>query len=660
MQKTLILFIILISLISFNGTAQTPWINEIHYDNSSSDVNECIEIAGVAGTVITGYEIILYNGSVGTSYSTAVLSGTIPDEGCGYGTISACFGLIQNSGPDGIALVDNSGVVLQFLSYEGSFTATNGPANTLTSIDVGVAETNSTTVGTSMQLTGSGTTYTDFGWTTGSAASQGALNIGQIILPCTVANLITTGTVSGNPFAVDCITDDTGSITFTSTGTFAIGNIFTAQLSDASGSFLLPVEIGTLSGASAEGLNPSGTINVSIPATMPSSTNYLIRIVSDSPATTASNSVGIQITLTGSCTPPYITGVLVNSCNGICLNEGYNELLFGTTGDYSIHVTTSNFNINYGLTYPPNKNFTDVLTTNPTTTAAINTDAGCPGNFVEGTGATMPPNSSFILAYDGLCIDALTWDGLCGLGPIYIIYQDDPDWLLDGNYSNSTAPGTRYFNSDMTTTSGEVFSIDYEYDRTLNTGVDGDFITFDETGGTALTYSNNGCAISPIVLPAEVAHFSGQYSFDQTLLFWKTITESNTDYFEVLHSLDGLQFDPIGISKAAGFSQSQIQYRLLHHAPPKGINYYSLLGYDFDGTVSSHGVIAVNVKRNLISYDATNAEFILSKPYHLKIYAIDGSLVKEVSDVLTFPFSRRGIYIIVDQASGDMQKIVTY
>lgn len=653
--------LLLILLLSFAGISQNPWINEVHYDNISTDINECVEIAGTAGTVITGYQIILYNGSVGTSYNTATLSGSIPDEGCGYGTISVCFGLIQNGAPDGIALVDNGGTVLQFISYEGSFVATNGPANTLTSTDIGVAENNSTTAaGTSMQLTGSGIAYSDFTWTTGSAASQGTLNTGQTILPCTIANTITTGAISGSPFTVDCTTDNVGSITFTSTGTFGAGNVFTAQLSDATGSFLSPLDIGIFSGISAEGLDPFGTINITIPATMTSSANYRIQIISSAPSTIASNSTGLLITLIGSCTPPHITGVLINSCNGMCLNEGYNELLFGTTGDYSINVTTGDFNINYGLTYPPSMNFTDILTTNPTTTSAINTVAGCSGNFVEGTGATMPPNSSFVLAYDGLCIDALTWDGLCGLGPIYVIYQDDPDWVLDGNYSNSTAPGIRYFNSDMTTTSGHVFSIDYEYDRTLNTGTDGDFITFDENGGTALTYSNNGCVINPIILPAELAHFSGDYVFDQTQLLWETITESNTDYFEILHSTDGDQFDQIGTRPAVGFSQSPIQYRMPHYAPPTGMNYYWLLGYDFNGAVSNHGVIAVNVERNLVSYDATNSEFILSKPYHLKIYATDGSLVKEVSEVLTIPFSRRGIYIIVDQETGDMQKIVTF
>lgn len=39
--------------------------NEIHYDNNLIDVNEKIEVAGPAGTNLSGWSIILYNGSGG-------------------------------------------------------------------------------------------------------------------------------------------------------------------------------------------------------------------------------------------------------------------------------------------------------------------------------------------------------------------------------------------------------------------------------------------------------------------------------------------------------------------------------------------------------------------------------------------------------------------
>jgi hypothetical protein len=76
------------------------------------------------------------------------------------------FGIagIQNGGPDGIALVDELGSVVQFLSYEGSFTAMSGVAEGMTSSDIGVVEMSSTLPGYSLQLMGTGREYADFSW----------------------------------------------------------------------------------------------------------------------------------------------------------------------------------------------------------------------------------------------------------------------------------------------------------------------------------------------------------------------------------------------------------------------------------------------------------------------------------------------------------------
>ena len=157
------------------------FFNEIHYDNASGDVGEFIEIAGPAGTDLTGWSIVLYNGSNGTVYNTIALSGSIDDEGSGYGAIAVSFppNGLQNGAPDGFALVDNNGTVIQFLSYEGSFTAVGGPADGMTSTDIGVAETGTTPIGESLQLVGSGTDSAAFTWQAPAAESPGTINVGQ-------------------------------------------------------------------------------------------------------------------------------------------------------------------------------------------------------------------------------------------------------------------------------------------------------------------------------------------------------------------------------------------------------------------------------------------------------------------------------------------------
>lgn len=161
------------------------FINEIHYDNASTDAGEAIEVAGPAGTDLTGWSLVLYNGSGGAVYNTTTLSGTIPDLGGGFGVVVVNYPVngIQNGSPDGLALVDAGNNVVQFLSYEGTFTAVGGAANGLTSTDIGVSESGSGPVGNSLQLTGTGTTYSDFSWMGESANTFGAFNTGQVFAP---------------------------------------------------------------------------------------------------------------------------------------------------------------------------------------------------------------------------------------------------------------------------------------------------------------------------------------------------------------------------------------------------------------------------------------------------------------------------------------------
>ena len=173
----------IITCLAFTQQAygQSVFINEIHYDNAGSDVNEAIEIAGPAGTDLTGWNLVLYNGSNSAPYDTRTLSGVIPNQGGSYGFVVVNYPAngIQNGSPDGVALVNAAGAVVQFLSYEGSFTAVGGAADGLTSTDIGVAEASSSSVGYSLQLTGTGAAYEDFTWSGPSLSSFNAINTRQ-------------------------------------------------------------------------------------------------------------------------------------------------------------------------------------------------------------------------------------------------------------------------------------------------------------------------------------------------------------------------------------------------------------------------------------------------------------------------------------------------
>ena len=160
-------------------TGAVVWINEFHYDNRRTDENEFVEVAGTAGTDLSGWSIVGYNGNGGGVYQTIALSGTLADQQSGFGTLAVDFVGLQNGSPDGIALVDASGTVVEFLSYEGTLTATDGPAFGTTSTDVGVVEGDSTNKNDSLQRTGTGSAGADFTWTGPVASTRGLPNTGQ-------------------------------------------------------------------------------------------------------------------------------------------------------------------------------------------------------------------------------------------------------------------------------------------------------------------------------------------------------------------------------------------------------------------------------------------------------------------------------------------------
>jgi VCBS repeat-containing protein len=158
------------------------FINEIHYDDDSTDAGEGIEIAAAAGTDLTGWKLVLYNQTGGVQYSTINLTGVIPNQDDGYGTLKVATPGLQNGPADGIALVN--------ASYEGVLTATNGPAAGMTSTDIGIAEEPAVPDGQSLQLVGTGSSYADFHWavatntfgTFAAGTTAGQVNTGQDFL----------------------------------------------------------------------------------------------------------------------------------------------------------------------------------------------------------------------------------------------------------------------------------------------------------------------------------------------------------------------------------------------------------------------------------------------------------------------------------------------
>jgi endonuclease I len=157
------------------------WINELHYDNSGTDANERVEIIGTAGTSLTGWKVVLYNGGDRKAYATVNLSGTLASQCGGHGTAWFAVTGIQNGNPDGVALINASNAVVEFITYGGSFTALDGLAAGRVGVNMGVSESSTTLSTQSLQRKGTGSTAAQFTWNAPSTSSWGACNAGQTL-----------------------------------------------------------------------------------------------------------------------------------------------------------------------------------------------------------------------------------------------------------------------------------------------------------------------------------------------------------------------------------------------------------------------------------------------------------------------------------------------
>lgn len=217
--------------------AGSPFISEFHYDNGGADANERVEIAAAPGTDLTGWTLVEVNGNGGALKATQ-LSGLVGESGLVVVDVPG----LQNGAPDGIALVAPDGTVVQFLSYEGAFSATFG-AQTVESTDVGVSESGSGPAEGSIQLV-------DGVWVVTDTNTFGAANA-VVVPPVT------------DPEPADCATD----------GLTAIADVQgTGDVSPLVGD---PVTVAGVVTSSPEGL---GSVYVQDPAAAPGAASTAVNV----------------------------------------------------------------------------------------------------------------------------------------------------------------------------------------------------------------------------------------------------------------------------------------------------------------------------------------------------------------------------------------------
>lgn len=252
-------------------------------------------------------------------------------------------------------LTPNPGFAINFnsLTYTGQASGT-GPTNVAirTSVDGYTADIGTPTItGTTISLIagtyqniGIPITFRVYAW----GGTGGTFSINDFTFTGSVASIgtITTSAVSGSPFCAGA-TGVTVPFTYTPSANFPNGTaIFTAQLSNASGSFTAPTNLQSVT-SNASG---SQSISATIPALTTAGTGYRIRVVSSSPTVNGSdNGTNINISSSATSIAPVATQNIATSANGTTLTvtEGVTptsrQWKYGTAsgGPYTVNLGTT-------------------------------------------------------------------------------------------------------------------------------------------------------------------------------------------------------------------------------------------------------------------------------------------------------------------------------
>lgn len=140
--------------------------------------------------------------------------------------------------------------------------------------------------------------------------------------------------------------------------------------------------------------------------------------------------------------------------------------------------------------------------------------------------------------------------------------------------------------------------------------------------GTTVDKLNPAQILCNGTLPVTWLYVNGKWGNNAAVIKWATASETNTKYFEIEHSSNGISYSKVGTVAAAGNSSLTERYEFLHTSPTLGKNYYRIKQIDLDGRFT-YSTIIVLQKSDLL----TNT-FIAPNPAHNEItvyFGEDGS-----------------------------------
>jgi hypothetical protein len=110
-----------------------------------------------------------------------------------------------------------------------------------------------------------------------------------------------------------------------------------------------------------------------------------------------------------------------------------------------------------------------------------------------------------------------------------------------------------------------------------------------------ITLGDSNDPMSNEILPVELIYFKAEPKENEVLLTWKTASEINNHFFEIVRMGSPEKKNKIGRVYGQGTVSSATYYNYVDENPTPGLNYYQLIQTDFDGTETIYGPVAVNI-----------------------------------------------------------------
>ncbi len=548
--------------------------------------------------------------------------------------------------------------------------------------------------------------------TISTSPSSGGGTSGFGDAPSCTFNTITIDNLSSLSYEVVCDTPDTGNLDFSSTGNFNLGNTFIVELSDNSGNFASSTYLDTLSGASAEGTNPSGTINFTIPTTVSGGTSYRMRVIATDPSTTGADN-GTNITINSSPCPatlPASGGLLINEfSNGSTGSQEYYEFVVagkcGETVDVRGYIIDdNNGTFSEPTSYPGGSGIASghLRLKNHSQWSNIPVGSVIVVYNSDDVNSALPVNDPFDSDNDSLYViphdnttlfeidgaipnandpdstyspaayNSSSWAGLgiANSGDAVQIRQPDGSYFHGVSYGGSEISGgpegTKITNSSLSGQNASFTSGDF---KDANSWIVGN-APADETPGTFNNPANEEwlrlmrdpfsetCPVQP--LPITLVLFDGAYNktMEHVNLYWESSSETHNSHYEIYHSTSGYNFNHLKNVEGSGTTELSMHYYTEHGRPASGINYYQLYSVDYDGTKHDKGIIAINVEQQAVFYDHISNSIIFPESGRYVLYNSAGQLMTEVKNTNSVSAPKAGVYFVINDETGKSTKII--